>query len=149
MILDVDSLPLTPDRQVQIGRERLDAVSEPLDKVFRLTSRGLAGDCIHVSMFLARDWPHERPGKEFIDRLLFSQFVTRISAEREAVTAHRRPDRRWCAKASFTTLLVRRDRPGAGKGFPREPAPRLPARAHEVPATAAGCRAKSRNASGR
>jgi hypothetical protein len=47
-ILDVDSLPLTPDQQVQIGRERLDAVSEPLDKVFRLTSRGLAG------MFLAR-----------------------------------------------------------------------------------------------
>jgi hypothetical protein len=46
-ILDVNSLPLVPDQQVLIGRKRLDALSEALDKIFRLTSRGLAGDCLH------------------------------------------------------------------------------------------------------
>src|SRR5262249_47611483 len=46
-ILDINSLPLVPDQQVLIGRKRLDAVSEALDKIFRLTSRGLAGDCLH------------------------------------------------------------------------------------------------------
>jgi hypothetical protein len=46
-ILDINALPLVPDQQVLIGRERLNALSEALDKILRLTSRGLAGDCLH------------------------------------------------------------------------------------------------------
>ena len=46
-ILNINSLPLVPDQQVLIGRKCLDAVSEALDKIFRLTSRGLASDCLH------------------------------------------------------------------------------------------------------
>jgi hypothetical protein len=42
-ILDINSLPLVPDQQILIGRKCLDAVSEPLYKIFRVTSRGLAG----------------------------------------------------------------------------------------------------------
>src|SRR5262249_24958470 len=48
-ILDINSLPLVPDRQVLIGRKCLDAVSEALDKTFRVTRRGLASDCMHES----------------------------------------------------------------------------------------------------
>ena len=46
-ILDINSLPLVLDQQVLIGRKCLDTVSEALDKIFRPTSRGLAGDCLH------------------------------------------------------------------------------------------------------
>src|SRR5215470_3604121 len=46
-VLDINSLPLVPDHQVLIGRKRLDTLSEAPDKVFRLTSRGLAGDCVY------------------------------------------------------------------------------------------------------
>ncbi len=46
-IFDIDSLPLALDQQVQVGCERLDALSEPLDKVFRPTSCSLSGDCVH------------------------------------------------------------------------------------------------------
>ena len=46
-ILDINSLPLIPDQQVLIGCKCLDAFSEALDKIFRITSRGLAGDCLH------------------------------------------------------------------------------------------------------
>ena len=44
-IEDVNALPLVPGQQILIGRKRLDAIGEALDKIFRLTSRGLAGDC--------------------------------------------------------------------------------------------------------
>jgi hypothetical protein len=43
----INSLPLVSDQQVLIGRKRMDALSEAPDKVFRLTSGGLAGDCLH------------------------------------------------------------------------------------------------------
>jgi hypothetical protein len=46
-IFDIDSLPLVPDQQILIGRERLNALGEAPDKVFGVTSRGLAGDCLH------------------------------------------------------------------------------------------------------
>jgi hypothetical protein len=44
-ILDINSLALVPDQQVLIGCKCLDALSEALDKIFRVTSGGLAGDC--------------------------------------------------------------------------------------------------------
>ena len=37
-VLNSNALPFVPDRQVLIGRKRLDALGEPLDKVFRPTS---------------------------------------------------------------------------------------------------------------
>src|SRR5712672_1940398 len=40
-ILNINSMPLILDQQVLIGRKCLDALSEALDKTFRLTSRGL------------------------------------------------------------------------------------------------------------
>ena len=46
-ILDINALPLVPGQQVLIGRKCLDTLSEVLDKIFRLTSRGLASDCLH------------------------------------------------------------------------------------------------------
>jgi len=46
-VLDINALPLVPDQQVLIGRERLNPLSEVPNKVFRSTSRGLAGDCLH------------------------------------------------------------------------------------------------------
>jgi hypothetical protein len=40
-------VPLIPDQQVLIRSERLDALSEASDEMFRLTSCGLAGYCLH------------------------------------------------------------------------------------------------------
>jgi hypothetical protein len=45
-ILDIDSLPFVFDQLVLIGRKRLDALCKAPDKVFRLTSCGLADDCL-------------------------------------------------------------------------------------------------------
>ncbi len=62
-IVNINSLPLIPDQQVQIGRERLDALSEPPKKIFRLTSRRLAGDCLHEAEHVLRamtDLAHQK-----------------------------------------------------------------------------------------
>src|SRR6266478_8328149 len=75
-ILDVNSLPLVPDQQVLIGRKRLDALSEALDKIFRRTSRGLAGDCLHETEHVPgpmTDLTHEK-----VNLLLVSFLVCHI-----------------------------------------------------------------------
>ncbi len=53
-VLDINALPLVPDQQVLIGRERLNPLSEVPNKVFRSTSRGLAGDCLHETEHAGR-----------------------------------------------------------------------------------------------
>jgi hypothetical protein len=40
-------VPFVADQHVLIGSERLDALSKAPDEIFRLTSRGLTGYCLH------------------------------------------------------------------------------------------------------
>ena len=46
-ILHVNPLPFVPDQQVLIGGKRPDTLNEASDKVLRLASCGLAGDCLY------------------------------------------------------------------------------------------------------
>src|SRR5262249_28257960 len=46
-LLDINSLPLVADKQVLIGRKRLDALGEALDEIFGMTGDGLVSDGVN------------------------------------------------------------------------------------------------------
>jgi hypothetical protein len=54
-VLDIHSVPFIADQQVLIGSQRLDALGEASDELWRLTSRvWRAIACTKLSIFLAR-----------------------------------------------------------------------------------------------
>src|SRR5258706_13574091 len=108
-ILDINSLPLALDQQVLIGGKCLDALSEALDKIFRVTSRGLAGDCLHETEHILGamiDLSHQK-----VNLLLMSFLVGHIlsNAKKQTSSIRLRCQRRGSKAPEALASILRAD----------------------------------------